>query len=101
MIITECIQTLLITEIGDIVERHKYLSFGVVSQGIEVLGACLDEHEFDCKKRGVSSSRFNIALKELFSEKYHEFGFVADRKKSLYQNLRCGLLNNLLPKKSI
>lgn len=92
---------MLITEIGDIVDRHKYLSFGVISQGIELLGACLDENEFDCRKYGISSKRFNLALKELFPEKYHEFGFSADRQKSLYSNLRCGLLHNLVPKRGI
>lgn len=99
--ITEFIRGVLITEIGDIVDRHKYLSFGVISQGIELLGACLDEHEFDCRKYGISSERFNLALKELFPEKYHEFGFSADRQKSLYSNLRCGLLHNLVPKRGI
>lgn len=102
MTIIEFIRGVLISEIGDIVDRHKYLSFGVISQGIELLGACLDEHEFDCKKPGVSRDRFNLALKELFpANKYREFGFGADRKKFLYNNLRCGLLHNFLPKRGI
>jgi len=101
MTITEFIQEVLIGEIGDIVKGHPYLSFGVVSQGIELLGACLDENEFDCKKRGVSGDRFNFVLRELFPEKkYDEFGVKPDSKASIYKDLRCGFLHNVLPKKA-
>jgi len=71
MTIIEFIRGVLISEFGDITDRHKYLSFGVISQGIELLGACLDEHEFD--KQGVSRNRFDLAL-TLFPDEYDEFG---------------------------
>jgi len=81
------------------VDRHKYLSFGVVSQGIELLGACLDENEFD--KQGQSANRFNMALHELFPEhKYDDFGPESASDVSLYRDLRCGFLHNVLPKKA-
>jgi len=96
MNIIEFIKVVLIQEFGDITDRHKYLSFGIISQGIELLGACLDEHEFD--KQGVSRDRFDLALEELFPEKYHEFGKGANPEKSLYKNIRCGLLHSIMPK---
>jgi len=96
MNIIEFIKVVLVQEFGDITDRHKYLSFGIISQGIELLGACLDEHEFDID--GHSKERFNLALKELFPEKYHEFGEGANPEKSLYKNIRCGLLHSIMPK---
>lgn len=71
MTLVEFIQNVLITKIGDIVGQHKYLSYGVVSQGIELLGACLDEHEFS--KKHESRSRFDLAIKTLFNKGYQEF----------------------------
>jgi len=98
MKITKFIRKVLITEIGDIVDRHKYLSFGVVSQGIELLGACLDEHEFIYGKTGISRPRFDLALSELFPEKYRVFWEGAEPEMSLYKNIRCGMLHSVLPK---
>lgn len=96
MILSEFIRNVLAAEVGDIVERHKYLSFSIISQGIEFLGACLDEFDFDLQNN--SGQRFDNALLELFPSTYKIF---ADRKKdiSLYKNIRCGLIHYGIPKK--
>jgi len=96
------IQGLLIEEIKSIQQKegHHYLSFGLIAQGIEFLGACLDSNEFFVERK--SNQRFNRAIMELFPSKYHKY--VNDKKGQrfdLYENLRCGLLHIILPKADI
>ena len=88
------ISDVLIDEVSDIVDKHKYLSFGVISQGIEFLGACIDtEKETEIHDRGQSRCRFNLAIEELFPDKYQD--------KDLYVFLRCSMVHVLIPKKEI
>lgn len=94
------IEKVLIKEIKTIQQNygHYYLSFGLIAQGIELLGACLDNKEFH--KKGESSVRFRDAVKELFPLKYQAYN---DRLSDydLYVNLRCGLLHVVIPQNSI
>ncbi|MCK4825612.1 hypothetical protein KA005_58225 [bacterium] len=96
MNIVEFIEHVLIREFKDITDRHKYLSFGVISQGIELLGSCLDKHDFDCD--GKAGERVDLVLNELFPDEYKDFANRKDLKKSIYKNIRCGFLHYGLPK---
>lgn len=100
MTVKEFIQNVLIGEIKKIQqeEGHHYISFGLISQGIEFLGACLDNEPFNTNTRGISSQRFNKAITELFDSKYHTFVKTRSTEQfDLYGNLRCGLLHVFVP----
>ncbi len=97
MNITQFIQAALIKDIADIIQAGKhYHSFSLIAQGIELLGACLDEEAFHSKKRGLSSKCFRMAVRELFPPAYQAFNQSGNY--DLYSNLRCGLLHVVLPK---
>lgn len=98
MTTTEFIENVLIREVKAIQQEHghHYISFGLISQGIEFLGACLDNHPFNAEKR--SSKRFNRCIRELFPAEYHRFVNKSSKKPfDLYGNLRCGLLHVFIP----
>jgi len=100
MNIIEFIYKVLIEEIRQIQqgERHAYLSFGLISQGIELLGSLIDKDDFNTKN--LSGKRFNAALKEFFGREYHKY--ATDRDDfNLYANLRCGMLHVLFPQKKL
>ena len=78
--------------------NHKYLSFGLIAQGIEFLGSLIDGNEIE--KAGLSRERFDSALKEFFDSKYHEYA-VKENDFNLYSNLRCGMLHIIIPTKNI
>jgi hypothetical protein len=81
--------------------KLHYLSFGVIAQGIEFLGACLDELDWDAKNQG--ESRFNKAIKELFKSSNNEYIKYTSSTSGhyLYEGLRCGLIHMMRPQKSI
>ncbi len=98
MKVKEFINNVLINEIKDIQQKegHHYLSFGLISQGVEFLGACLDNNDFNVKNK--SKERFNKAIKELFPDDYKQY--VKNRTTDqfdLYGNLKCGLLHIVVP----
>lgn len=85
----------LINEIKSIQDNdHHYLSFGLIAQGIEFLGACIDSH--DLRISGKSKERFKLAINELFPQTYQVYNNDSS-VFNLYKNLRCGLLHVLLP----
>ncbi|MFA5359988.1 MAG: hypothetical protein WC349_03470 [Patescibacteria group bacterium] len=96
----EFIKFFLIDSIKNIqqINGHHYLSFGLISQGIEFLGCCLDDKGYFKEK--LSRERFENAIKELFPQKYQQFN-IKDGQYYLYRDLRCGLLHGCLPKPSI
>jgi hypothetical protein len=94
----EFIKRVLISEIKKIQqdEGHHYISFGLISQGIEFLGYCLDETE------NKSSKRFNKAITDLFPDDYNIYVKRRSTEQfDLYGNLRCGLLHIFIPGKDI
>lgn len=97
----EFIQNVLITELKVIQQKegHHYLSFGLIAQGIEFLGACLDNKDFFID--GKSRKRFDNAIKVLFPPSYHIFLTGKSKPYDLYENLRCGLLHVVLPKRDV
>lgn len=98
--VKEFINNVLINEIKSIQKKYgyHYLSFSLISQGIEFLGACIDNYDFD--KSGKSANRFRLAIKDLFPLKYDIYN-KSSSVYDLYKNLRCGLLHKMLPKSDI
>jgi hypothetical protein len=98
MNVKEFIKQVLVEEIKSIqqVESHHYLSFGLISQGIEFLGACLDNNEFF--KENKSRTRYNKAIRELFPSTYHRYVGAKGIPFNLYDNLRCGILHIFIPR---
>jgi len=91
----EFINHVLINEIGDVVEHHKWLSFILICSGIEFLGGCLDQEEKALNAKKRSAKRFNNAILKLFPSKYHPF--INNGKEGLYAQLRCGMNHVALP----
>ena len=69
-----------------------YISFSLIALGIELLGACLDEHDFG--ERGQSSLRFRRAIEELFPPEYQRFN---SGDYDLCTNLRNGFAHQFRP----
>ena len=89
----------LINEIKSIQQNdHHYLSFSLISQGIELLGACIDNNDWSAVNE--SANRFRLAIKDLFPSKYQPFK-DENSNFNLYKNLRCGLIHIMLPKSSL
>lgn len=97
MRVPDFIQTVLIDEFKEIQQDsgHHYLSYTLICQGIEFLGACLDSESFSSK--GLSAARFRRAICDLFPPSYHKFNQGSGRPFDLYENLRCGLIHAILP----
>lgn len=94
----EFIEVVFIHDIGRMIDcKLHYLSFFLISTGIEFLGACLDNYPF--QEPGHSEARFNGAINDssLFPNSYRSVNSSYD----LYHNLRCGLLHASLPKKPL
>jgi hypothetical protein len=91
----EFINHVLIDEIGDVVDHHKWLSFILLCSGIEFLGGCLDHEEKNLNAENRSAKRFNDAILKLFPSKYHSF--IKKGKDCLYSQLRCGMNHVALP----
>jgi len=97
MTISDFIQKVLIEEFREIQqdEGHPYISYSLVCQGIEFLGACLDSEPFSAE--GLSAARFRRAVYDLFPTSYRKFNQGKGRPFDLYENLRCGLQLVILP----
>jgi len=97
MRVSEFIQKVLIDEFKEIQqeEGHHSISFSLISQGIEFLGACLDSEPFSAK--GLNAPRFRRAIYDLFPPSYHQFNQGTGKPFDLYENLRCSLLHVILP----
>ena len=98
--VKEFIEIVLMRDIRRMVYECKlhYLSFSVISQGIEFLGACLDELKWDDPDQ--SEKRFNKALKKLFQNKYQRHSTRAN-EQYLYKGLRCGLIHMMRPQNKV
>lgn len=75
-----------------------YLSTGIISSGVEFLGACLDEQDFH--KNGESEERFKSGIAEFMAKvnpKYLPYNNPAS-EFYLYKELRCGMAHIIRPK---
>ncbi len=93
------IKNTLIDEIRTIqLNGHHFLSFGLISQGIEFLGCCLDKRHYFQER--LSKERFRKAITNLFPPEYQQFNSDS-AKYDLFRDLRCGLLHVCLPKSNL
>ncbi len=83
------IKEVLIDEIGEIIKKHPYLSFTLISSGIEFLGICVDKSA-KWTDQGKSEKHFHDCIDKLFPRRYQA---IKDR---LYKELRCGLVHSQL-----
>lgn len=98
--LVEFIETVLIQDLEKMVYSCKlhYLSFGLIGQGIEFLGACLDEVPFD--KKNESQKRFKKAVQRLLTRANNAYAKNKPPRSAhfLYDGLRSGLTHTLRPK---
>ena len=89
------IEKTLIEEYGNIVNegKHDYISFLLISCGIEFLGRCRASKGTDWNDRQGNGYYFKEGL-ALFTKAYNEPCI----KDTLYSGLRCGICHSLLPK---
>lgn len=100
--VKEFINQVLISDIGKMIETENYyLSFGVIAQGIELLGAIIENEDSKFEDQGLSRKRFYNALKLFSNPNYikncSEFDKGKDDDYDLYTNLRCGYAHIMLP----
>lgn len=93
----EFIQNVLINEIGEIHKNHAYISFAIISIGIEFLGKCLNKYE-DWNEPRRSKADFELAINNLNS-----FSSYRPLLKShnLWDSLRNGFLHSFVPKNTL
>jgi len=96
MKILNFIQNVLIETFKEIQQdgAHRDISFSLICQGIEFLGACLDSEPFSAK--GLNAPRFRRAIYHLFPASYHPFNQGSGRPFDIYENLRCSLFQIIL-----
>ena len=92
------IQTLLINEIGELVDSHPYISFILMGIGIEFMGKCIDTNLTDWNVSGRSKHDFENAIKTIPSLKKYEPYLTSHQ---MYSSLRCGLAHAVAPKTQI
>lgn len=97
------INKVLIDGIGEVTKNQKWLSYGLITSGIEFLGICLDK-KFDFFEPGHSEDRFKDAIDKLFPIEYKKYNNLAKSKQAtydLYKELRCGLNHTTFPQAKI
>jgi len=98
------LDTVVVRDIGAVIEAGGgYLSFALIAQSIEVIGALLDEQEIDYYEQGLPAKRFDKAITEVFKPidaRYAEFN-KEDSEYYLWENLRCGMAHIIRPKSKI
>ena len=80
-------------------QPSPFIKFLPIAVCIEFLGACYDEHPFDCTSRSIkdiNEKRFNKALKELFPKPYQKYT-KSSSPHYLYTHFRCGMVHQLRP----
>lgn len=93
----EFIEQVLIKEVGMIHRIHPYISFAVMSIGVEFLGKCLNSSN-DWNQGGQSKIDFEFAINNLNSfQKYRPYLISHD----LWTSLRNGFLHSFVPKKTL
>lgn len=89
--VIEFVKTIFIDEMELIIKREgaAYLKFIILLQGIEFLGACYDDKDFE--KRGESEVRFNTGLAKL-GEKYLKYTNKS-HPQYFYNFFRCPMIH--------
>lgn len=90
--VKDFIEKYLIGHIGEIKDKYPYEAFLLISCGIEFLGKCLNNRNW--QDTGQSKADFENAVENIPSLKRY-----TSVKKDLYKSLRCGLCHAFQPKK--
>jgi hypothetical protein len=91
----EFIQSVLINEIGRMINDHPYISFIVMGIGVEFLGKCIDSELTDWNVPDRSKHDFESAIKTIPNLKKYE-PYLTTYK--MYSSFRCGLVHAVSPK---
>ncbi|EJL63950.1 hypothetical protein [Flavobacterium sp. CF136] len=91
------IQKVLINEVGEIHIKHPYISFAMMSIGIEFLGKTLNTFE-DWNESGHSKADFELAINTLNSFKKYR---PLLKSHNLWTSLRNGFLHSFVPKNTL
>ena len=91
--VRQFIQEYLIDDIGEVVKKHPYFAFLLISVGIEFIGKCQNDHDWDDYKIISPHDNFENGLKFKPLKAY--------ANKNLYQDLRNGLAHALLIKNNL
>lgn len=89
------IKSVLIDELGGMINGHPYISFVIMGIGIEFLGKCLATTRNEWNEGGHSETDFENAIKNFPSLKKYE-SYLKSHK--LYSSFRCGLVHAISPK---
>jgi hypothetical protein len=92
------IKSVLIDELGTMVNGHPYISFIIMGIGIEFLGKCLATTRNDWNESGHSGADFTNAIKTIPSLKKYE-SYLQTHK--LCDSFRNGLAHAISPKHPI
>ena len=95
------IDTVLIRDVQNVATQGgEYLSFSLMTQGLETLGALLDTDPIDAE--GKSAKRFKAAVNKWMPAGYHPYNNLTKRDPHyLYGGLRCGMAHIMRPQKRI
>lgn len=95
------IETVLINDVQKVANQGvEYLSFSLMTQGLETLGALLDTRPMDAE--GMSAERFKAAVNKWMPGDYHPFNNLTKNDPHyLYGGLRCGMAHIMRPQKRI
>ncbi len=111
--VLEFIKFVLIENIGNLISTgNHYLGFGIISQGIELIGAIIEDEDIekmqaiknsDFDAPGKSRRRFHNALKLFSNANYEKYcpQKIDNEDYDLYQNLRCGYSHQMRPQGQI
>ncbi len=89
--VIEYFEEFLIPDLQKMINAHlHHYAFIVICQGIEILGSCFDQKEFNNHK--LSETRFRIGLKKLFKNIKYK-----NNQSKLYQVLRGPMIHQLRP----
>lgn len=88
------IETVFISELGQVAQSFPYLAFMNIGIGVEFLGKCIDTGEEDWNRPQNSARHFKKAINELSGfERYRCYLDSHD----LYVSFRCGLAHAAAP----
>jgi hypothetical protein len=92
--IQEFVERVLLRDLRRMVYEVKlhYLGFGSIAFGIEFLGACVDDHPFEARRR--SAERFKREIDDFMTRSDSRYKEYHD---PLYQQLRCGIAHVMRP----
>lgn len=87
---------MFIDQLGSIINDHPYISFIVISTGIEFLGKCIDHDLNQWDKIRKPRKYFEKAILTIPSLQVYS-SYLDQNTFDLYSNLRCGLVHSASP----